>query len=332
MAGMRKLKGKFYIRLRYQGKEKLIPTFTSIQRDAEIILRKYQQNEQEVKLKLTNHLLEQQLTIQDCIAFFKRSYKTEKGITQSTMDSYILAVRDFEYCFKYIDNFYDIIKKDYPLLVEYLQSRYNETTVNIRLRGIRTLLNYLKEKDYIKEISLIVKQVKTDAQEPKLITPEELKKIYKVVDNDLLLSAFKIYEVTGLRLSELNNSYRDRNFIVVLKSKSRKKRYIPIPKNYIEDYDRAVGCGYSMGWISKTFTEYSHRAGVYGKSLHCLRHTFAYKKLLETNNIQFVRDLLGHSSVKVTEIYTQMPMEYLKQIFQDNGTNSTDNLKLYAKA
>ena len=61
-------------------------------------------------------------------------------------------------------------------------------------------------------------------------------------------------------------------------------------------------------------------------------YTFAYKKLLETNNIQFVRDLLGHSSVKVTEIYTQIPMEYLKQIFQDNGTNSTDNLRLYAKA
>jgi len=41
------------------------------------------------------------------------------------------------------------------------------------------------------------------------------------------------------------------------------------------------------------------------------------------DNIQLVRDLLGHSSVVVTEIYTQMPQEYLKQIFEkkESGYN-----------
>ena len=42
----------------------------------------------------------------------------------------------------------------------------------------------------------------------------------------------------------------------------------------------------------------------------------AYRKLIEMDNIQLVRDLLGHSSVVVTEIYTQMPLEYLKQIYE----------------
>lgn len=45
---------------------------------------------------------------------------------------------------------------------------------------------------------------------------------------------------------------------------------------------------------------------------------------METNNISIVRELLGHSSVKVTEIYTQFPREYLTQVFTERNINKTD--------
>ena len=329
MASMRKMRGKWYIRIFYNGKEKIVPTYTTIKRDAEIILRKYQQNEQDIKFNLAHNLLDQELTIDDCIKFFKQNYRTEKGIEQSTMSMYNLALRDFQNCFSYLSNFYAIKKPDYPALVEYLSSRYNKTTVNIRLRGIRAFLNYLDDKDFIKNIPFIVKQVKTDKQEPKLITPPELTNIYSFVDDSILLSIFKVYEVTGMRLGELSNSFREGDFIVILKSKSRKKRYIPIPENYHEDYDIAVNSEYLPDRITRSFTKYCKMAKVHGKTLHCLRHTFAYKKLLETNNMQLVRDLLGHASVSVTEIYTQMPMEYLLQVF---GKSKSQQMELKATA
>ena len=102
MASIRKLRGKYYVRIRFQGKEKLIPTHTKIQRDAEIILRKYQQNEQEVKLNLTESLIERNINIKNCIDYFMQHYQVERGITDSTISSYKLALNDFNNCFLYI--------------------------------------------------------------------------------------------------------------------------------------------------------------------------------------------------------------------------------------
>lgn len=328
MASKRKLKGKWYIRVRYNGKEKLIPTYTSIERDANILLRQFKLNEQEVKLGLSEHLLYQKLTIEDCIKYFKRNYKTEKGIEQSTMDSYNVALNDFENCFSYTNNFYDIVKSDYPALVTYLSLRYNKTTVNIRLRGIRAFLNYLNEKDFIKETPFNVKQIKLDKSFHKFIKPDELKKLYNAVDIPQLLSCFRVFEITGMRRSELSNSYRDGEFIHIIKSKVRAERIIPIPANYINDYDIAIQAGYSPVWLSKAFTKYAIKAKLQGKTLHSLRHTFAYKKLLETNNIQCVKELLGHSTVTTTEIYTKMPMEYLFQVFVND---KQEGINIHAK-
>jgi site-specific recombinase XerD len=331
MAGIRKLKGKWYIRVRYKGKEKLIPTYTSIRRDADIVLRKYQLNEQEVKYHLSNSLIEQNLTIDDCIKYFKKHYKLEKGVTEKTMKSYILSLGDLKTCFRHKKSFYDIQKADYPFLVEYLKRNVSDITANIRLRSIRAFLNYLHERGVINEVPFKIKEIKIDQQEPKLIKPDELLKIYREVDNHYLLSVYRVYEHSGMRLSELKNSYRDGEFIVIFKSKSRKKRIVPIPIEIIPDYDKALEVNYSTGHISKMFRRYTNVAGLPGKTIHCLRHTYAYRTLMETKNIQLVRDLLGHSSVKVTEIYTRMPEDYVKQLF-DNGRYISNDINILGKA
>lgn len=333
MASMRKLKGKWYVRIRYNGKEKLIPTHTGLRRDAEIILRKYQQNEQEVKLKLSEHFLEQNLTINDCAVYFKRNYKTEKGITDSTMKSYNLAVDNFLDCYKHMNTYYELKKSHYSMLVDYLRKRYNDTTVNIRLRSIRTFLNYILDAGYIKELPFKVKQIKTDHRQPKYILPDELEKIYSLVKDEKLLSTFKVYEVTGMRLSELGNSYKEGNFIIVKKTKARKERYIPIPVDYIQHYDYATNNPYSKHWISHCFSAYAKMVCKERKTIHSLRHTFAYKTLMNNDfSIQFVRDLLGHSSVKTTEIYTNIPPEYLKQTYQERLNYSSGLSSLSAQA
>ncbi len=80
MAGLRKLRGKYYVRVWVDGKETLIPTHAAIRRDADIFLRKIQNNETRVKLNLTQSWLEKQMTIADCVNFFRKNYQTEKGI------------------------------------------------------------------------------------------------------------------------------------------------------------------------------------------------------------------------------------------------------------
>ena len=111
------------------------------------------------------------------------------------------------------------------------------------------------------------------------------------------------------------------------KAKNRRERIIPIPVVNIPDYERAKHLNYSTSWISHSFSEACKNAGLKGKTIHALRHTFALRKLVETNNISMVKELLGHSSVKVTEIYTQFPKEFLVQIFKDQHINQDVNYK-----
>jgi len=326
MASLKKRGQKWYVRIRSNGLDKLIPTFTSIKRDAEIILRKYQLNETEVKLHLAESLLESRVTIESCIQFFNTNYQTEKGIQESTLKSYKNAVRDFEKCFTSNRSISSLQKSDFSVLVSYLKNRYHETTVNIRLRGIRLFLNYLLEKDIIKTLPFRVKS-KTDTSPPKMITPEEMDLIYSEITDPVLLSSYKVLEVTGMRVGELKNSHRDGEFIIVEKGKTG-KRYIPFPIEYIQYYETATESVYSDSWLSRSFTKAKNKAGLKKKiTAHCLRHTFAYRMLLETDNIQIVRDILGHTKISMTEKYTKIPKEYVKQVYREKLFNKNTTLQ-----
>jgi len=322
MAGLRFLKGKFYIRLRIDGKEKLLPTGTGNRRDAEIQKAKIERQELEVKQRIRQEIdaAKNRLTIPCGIERFLKTIQAERSITDSTVKTYRQAGNDFQNALSGLVYFDSIQRTNYSDLLAYLQSRYNPTTVNIRLRGIRCILNFLSEKGLI-QLPFKVKQIKTDRQLPKFITPEEMDGIYQAVDDPKLAATFRVYEFTGLRLSELFHSRLTGDFITVEQSKGRKERIIPIPAERIADLMLAVVNPYSTGFISHSFSKACHKAGVTGKTIHSLRHTFALRKLMETDNISLVKELLGHSSVTVTEIYTKFPPAYLAQVFKERGIN-----------
>jgi len=240
----------------------------------------------------------------------------ERGLRETTIKSYRLGCRDFLNAFKDKVYFENLRKEDYPALIKYLSSRYNKVTTNIRLRSIRAMLNYLYEKEKIKEIPFKVKQVKVDDNLPKFIRPSEFEKILENTEDKRLKIVFKVYYETGLRLDELNNSHRDGSFVVVTHSKTGKQRIVPLPNP--EEYDLAKAFNFSKYFITRKFSEVCRKIGLRGKTIHCLRHSFALKKLLETNNVYTVKELLGHSTVKVTEIYLKFNTDYLKEIFTNN--------------
>ena len=325
MAGLRLLKGKYYIRVWTDGKERIIPTHTANRRDAEIQKAKIERQELEIKQKIRDEIdeVKNRLTIRAGIDYFLKNVGSERNITESTIKSYRLAANDFVNSLGRFIYFNSIQRSNYSELLAYLQRRYNPTTVNIRLRGIRAMLNYLTDKGLI-QLPFHVKQIKTDRQLPKFITPEEMDRIYSVVDDPKLAATFRVYETTGMRLSELFHSKLDGDFIKVEQSKGRKERIIPIPVDRIADYQLAVSDPYSVFHISRKFSEYSKQAGLSGKTIHALRHTFALRKLIETNNISLVKELLGHSSVTVTEIYTAFPVDFLAQVFKDRAINAAN--------
>jgi len=331
MAGLRKLKGKYYIRLWIDGKEKILPTGTAIVTDAERQLRKIQRQEVEIKQRIRQEIDEvnRRLTIAAGVDYFLKNVQAERGLRNATLVCYKKALVDFQNCFAAIPTFDNLNRSNFPELVAYLEERYNPTTVNIRLRGIRAMLHYLVDKELIK-LPFAVKMVKTDQSLPKFMTPEEIDRIYSQVTDPKMLATFRVFEATGMRVGELAESELRGDFLFVRQSKNRKQRLIPLPPGRIIDYQVALqDKPYTASTISHAFTKAVRKAGVERKTIHALRHTFALRKILETNNLILVKELLGHSSVKVTEIYLQFPPDFLSRIFNQRAVNRNFSQGVY---
>ena len=203
-------------------------------------------------------------------------------------------------------------------------------------------------------------------QLPKFLMPKEISGIYKYVGDEVMAAIFRVYESTGMRLSELYSCHYEGNYLKIV-GKGGKVRFVPFDKNNEPNFQIAVASGYSTDKISRAFTiawrkhlisqnqQYLIGQNVYklsetevkvvafkilenqytkqikksrlskdekriarasGKNLHCFRHTYAVRKWEETGDIYKVKELLGHSTVSVTERYTRFPKEYIKQVME----------------
>ena len=64
--------------------------------------------------------------------------------------------------------------------------------------------------------------------------------------------------------------------------------------------------------------------------LHCLRHTFAVRRYLQTRDIYLVKQELGHSSVVTTEIYAKFSLRRLESDFP-SLVNNTKNTQIWER-
>jgi len=179
-------------------------------------------------------------------------------------------------------------------------------------------LNWLEKEKFILEAPKI-EQVKVDTPLPKFLTPAELDKIYSFTSDEKLLATFRVYEGLGLRLNELQHAELEGDFIKInaKDSKGRRDRIIPLPDDIKEDFAIATQEPYRTDYVSKTFTKLAKKAGI-TRTLHSLRHTFALRTLMQTKDLNMVKELLGHSQISTTMIYTKFPKDYLKTVLMDN--------------
>jgi integrase/recombinase XerC len=159
------------------------------------------------------------------------------------------------------------------------------------------------------------------------------------------LAILELFYSTGMRLSELQGLSRtDLDLVsqqVKVRGKGRKERIVPVGdaatraiRNYEAKRDelvRAIGpradrmavflsrTGRRIGVraIQKAVTaflrEVDEEAGL---TVHSLRHTFATHLLDAGADLRAVQELLGHSSISTTQIYTHTSVERLKKVYQ----------------
>ncbi|MCH8838315.1 MAG: site-specific integrase [Candidatus Marinimicrobia bacterium] len=312
---MRKLKGKWYIRVYLDnGKEKLLPTKTGDRKRAEAMKRQIEEREFLVKAKLAEKVLEPKYRLSEVIDEYLKDCRAR--LRESTVIAYALALGDLITCWGDV-NLNGLAAVHLISIKEYLVRKVNPTTVNIRLRGIRAFLNWLQANGKIDSLPGKVSLVKIDRQLPKFFTPQELDKIFSAIEEPKLKAVYRLLSETGLRRMELFNCTLEGEYLHLHDTKGRRDRLVHISPELIPDYILATTDPYHPDTITQYFRKAMLKAGIEpnGRSLHSLRHTFALRRYAHTGDIYLVKELLGHSSAVVTEIYLQFPQKYLAQVF-----------------
>ncbi|MBP6083227.1 MAG: site-specific integrase [Providencia sp.] len=140
--------------------------------------------------------------------------------------------------------------------------------------------------------------------------------------SDSVLMIAKICLSTGARWSEAENlessqvtPYR----ITYKNTKSKKVRTVPISKELYEEIPKKRGKLFTP--CRKTFERTVNKAGIElpeGQCTHVLRHTFASHFMMNGGNILVLRDILGHSDIKMTMVYAHFAPSHLEDAITKN--------------
>ncbi len=248
--------------------------------------------------------------------------------------------------YKELANKFLQLNSDRPLnaytSLEFEQSRAKQivqgssvTTVNIYTRAVKTMFNFALKQNILQSNPLEnVKQIKQPKSAPAYFTYSDLNKITALVTSEHLKALYVTAFFTGMRVSELvnlkwanidfpNNQIRISN-TDDFTTKSGRERAIPIHPKVLElllKIDRRNEYIFSKDGIHKYCREYvSHRFKHYSRKVglpenikfHSTRHSFASLCVQSGVDIYSVQQLLGHSDISTTQIYTHLTPSHLQ--------------------
>ena len=218
-----------------------------------------------------------------------------------------------------------------------IQTKMKPNGININLRAVKTFLNWCHKRDLIQKCPYV--DMVSKPKEMPLYVPDRI--FNKILELDWLKdhykNAFLFYRNTGLRLSEPYQGELHGNWLLIggdeTKQRMDKELSLSITnlqrltdmKDYVDNKYKGTLDSWK-GHLSKVFLRAVREIdGDKTKfHFHCLRHTFAVRRYLQTRDIYLVKQEMGHSSVTTTEIYAKFSLRRLEMDFP-SLTESNNN-------
>ena len=272
--------------------------------------------------------------------------KFEKRYSDHTIVSYNTDLSQFQ-TFLLIEFNVNILNEIHHQLIRLwisslLESGISARSVNRKITTLKSYFKYLVQQDVLEENPM-----------RKIVSPKNSKKLPVFVEKskmDMLLNEIKfpegfkgdrdkliidVFYMTGVRLSELINiKVSDIDFVnnqLKVLGKRNKERLIPITntllnrikifskKNSINKFlfTNFEGISLSSKQVYNLVNKYIGMVtSLDKKSPHILRHTFATHMLNNGADINAIKEILGHSNLSATQIYTHNTIDRLKSIYK----------------
>ena len=221
-------------------------------------------------------------------------------------------------------------------------SNNNPRSIQRHLSSAKGFFKFLKKNSIIESSPFeLVNAPKTPQYLPDVLSPEDVEQLLSLKPVDVLeirdLAIVELMYSSGLRVSEsanidLNDFEEEMSFLRVL-GKGSKTRIVPLGRyainaiqNWINEREKysekskalfinLKGSRLSVRSIQLRLKRLALKQGLPPVHPHMLRHSFATHMLESSGDLRTIQELLGHSSLSTTQIYTKLDYQYLVKIY-----------------
>ena len=293
------------------------------------------------------------MTLNYLITKYLQYCKTIKRLDDHTLKAYMTDLKQFcdHFNDKDINN---ISAQNIENFISILHEKFKPRTVKRKVSSFKAFYHYLEYRDILSSnpFSKINTKFREPITLPKTIPLSSIEAILQAAyaertagstfrrkENSIRdIALLELLFATGMRISELCNLTPDSvdlfNHLILIHGKGSKERMLQVENpaalaalnEYYDRYFKAIQkCNYfftnkngtplSDQSARRIIRRYSELASVNQHiTPHMFRHTFASSLLDAGVDIRYIQELLGHSSISVTQIYTHVSLSKQKEI------------------
>ena len=259
----------------------------------------------------------------DLLVAFEEYISVTKALDALTVSSYLGDLRQLEETTQK-----PLTKLDTADVLKFLSSFENKRTLNRKLSSINTFFHFCHLQNFTHE-KIKIPMAKVPKNLPKYLSPEEIMEGVSFIDRNSVMglrdyALILFLYASGCRISEALNAQRSdilEGWLKIRFAKGEKERVVPLAPiaiEALESYLQAQNMNSAYLWLNYRGEQLS-RISAYkivkkylGVSPHVLRHSFASSLIIGGADLRVVQELLGHSSLETTQIYTHIQKQNLQ--------------------
>lgn len=291
---------------------------------------------------------------------YERYLLIDQGKSQNTIQSYMRDVKKFVIFInkQEVVEINNVNKDTIQLYIISLnKAGFAASTTNRMISTLKNFFHYLIREQKMDHNPMdLIQGAKNRKHLPKTLSSKEIDRLLEAPDTETNngirdRAILEVMYASGLRVSELthlkmNELHLELGFIQTI-GKGDKERIIPIGeealfwiKKYLEEVypvyakkstDSTIlfltqrGKQFTRQGIWKNLKKYVNLAGIdHEVSPHILRHSFATHLLENGADLRMVQELLGHSDISTTQIYTHVSKQRLQEIYRNSFPRAID--------